>query len=111
MSYDITVACHTCGEDLMRGHGNMTSNISGVWDKAGAPLRDWDGKIGVDVLPALQAAINELSRDMLPYERAEYDALVRGGGSWGTFENAVEFLTRIRDAICRDPWARIGVCR
>lgn len=53
----------------MNGHTNMTSNIAGVWDKAGAPLREWSGKTGLHVLPELQAAINELSRDMLPYER------------------------------------------
>lgn len=109
MSYDVYVHCHTCGGDLMNGHTNMTSNVSGVWDKAGARIRDWDGKTGVSVLPELQAAINELSRDMLPYEYQEYESLVRGGGEWGTVESALEFLTRIRDAICRDPYATLGV--
>ncbi len=111
MSYDVYVYCHACGSDQMNGHTNMTSNVSGVWDKAGAPLRDWDGKTGIDVLPQLQGAITELSRDMLPYEREEYETLVRGGGTWGTVESALEFLTRIRDAICRNPDAVISVSR
>lgn len=109
MSYDVYVSCHTCGSDLMNGHNNMTSNVSGVWDKAGARLRDWSGKTGVQVLPQLQAAINELSRDMLPFEAAEYQKLVRGNGEWGTFSSALEYLTRIRDAICRDPYATLEV--
>lgn len=110
MSYDVSISCHTCGEDLMGGYGNMTSNISGVWNKAGAPLKDWHGKIGVDVLPYLATAIGTL-KDLAPYERKEYEELVRGGGSWGTIEHALEFLCRIRDAICRDPYSRIGICR
>lgn len=110
MSYDVGVHCHTCGNDLTYGHGNMTSNIAGLWDKAGAPLRDWDGKTGIDVLPQLQGAITALTDpDMLPYEREEYEALVRGGGSWGTFEDAAKYLIVIRDAICRDPWAKLSV--
>jgi hypothetical protein len=107
MSYDVYVCCHTCGSDLM-SNSNMTSNVAGVWDKAGARLRDWDGKTGVSVLPSLQSAITTLN-DQLPYERQEYEALVRGGGDWGTVDSAVEFLTRIRDAICRDPYAEIKV--
>ena len=110
MSYDVYVHCHTCGSDLMNGNTNMTSNVAGVWDKAGARIRDWQGKTGVQVLPDLQSAINTLS-DLAPFERPEYEALVRGGGSWGTIESAVEFLTRIRDAICRDPYATLAVSR
>ena len=110
MSYDVSISCHTCGEDLMGGYGNMTSNVSGVWNKAGAPLKDWHGKTGVDVLPQLAAAISTLT-NLDPYERKEYEELVRGGGTWGTIESAHEFLCRIRDAICRDPYSRIGICR
>lgn len=108
MSYDVGVHCHTCGHDLTGGRGNMTSNVAQVWTKAGAPLRDWHGKTGVDVLPQLQRAIAELS-DLLPYEREEYDKLVRGGGRWGTVDSAREFLTVLRDAICRDPLATLSV--
>lgn len=108
MSYDVGVHCHTCGNDLTYGHGNMTSNVSRVWTKAGAPLREWDGKTGLEVLPQLQLAISTLS-DLLPCERAEYEALVRGGGSWGTVDSAREFLVVIRDAICRDPLAKLSV--
>jgi hypothetical protein len=108
VSYDVGVHCHTCGYDLTNGHGNMTSNVSGVWTKAGAPLRDWNDKTGVEVLPKLQGAIAALS-DLLPYERKEYEQLVRGDGSWGTADSAREFLIVIRDAICRDPFAKLSV--
>jgi hypothetical protein len=110
MSYDVYVCCHVCGEDLMGGYTNMTSNVAGVWDAAGAPIRDWDGKQGVDVLPRLAGAIRHL-RQLLPYEREELEELVRGGGSWGTVDSALEFLERIRDAICRNPLAKISVSR
>lgn len=108
MSYDVHVNCHTCGEDLMGGRSNMTSNVSAVWTEAGAPLRDWGGKTACTVLPALQAAIHRLS-DIPAYEREEWTQMVRGDGSWGTVDSAREFLTRIRDACCRDPFATLSV--
>lgn len=110
MSYDVGVHCHTCGYDLTNGHGNMTSNVARIWDKAGAPLRDWNGKTGVEVLPQLQAAIAELSDpDMLLIDRQQYEDLVRGGGTWGTYQSALDFLIVIRDAICRDPQASLSI--
>lgn len=108
MSYNVSVHCHTCGNDLTFGHGNMTSNVSGVWMEAGAPLKDWDGKTGVDILAQLQSAITVLS-NLMPYEREEYKKLVRGDGSWGTVDSAREFLIVIRDAICRDPQATLSI--
>lgn len=110
MSYDVHVRCHTCGHDLMEYASNMTSNVSPVWNKAGAPLKDWNDKIGVDVLPQLQAAIANLSC-LDSYERLQYDDLVRGAGEWGTVDDALAFLVTIRDAICRDPWAHLSVHR
>lgn len=110
MSYDVYVSCHTCGADQMRGMNNMTSNVAGVWDKAGVPLRDWDGKIGVDVLPQLQQAVNTIE-NLFPFEREEYEKEVRGDGTWGTVDDALKFLQTIRDAICRCPWAKISVSR
>lgn len=107
MSYNVGVHCHTCGNTL-NDRDNYTSNVSRVWDKAGAPLREWDGKIGLEILPALHGAIKTLD-NLLPYERTEYEQLVRGEGTWGDIEGATAFLKSIRDGICADPYARLSV--
>jgi hypothetical protein len=109
MSYDVYVNCSCCGQDLIAGgRNNMTSNIAGVWNKAGAPLRDWGGKRAMEVLPMLQNAITTL-KNLDSWERPEYEELVRGGGTWGKFEDAIEYLELIRDACCRDPLATLSV--
>jgi len=109
MSYNVGIHCHTCGNDLTYGHGNMTSNVAGVWDALGAPLRDFDSiNPAMTVLPAIHRAIRRYE-DALPYELDEWEALVRGDGSWGKARDAYEFLIRIRDAICLDPLATISV--
>jgi hypothetical protein len=110
MSYDVGVNCHTCGNDLTYGHGNMTSNVARVWDSLGAPLRDFHGRTGMTVLPAVQNAIRRYE-DMLPWELEHLESLVRGDGSWGKARDAYEFLIRIRDAICLDPLASVSVSR
>jgi hypothetical protein len=57
------VKCPHCGGEVMgaldQDIGNMTSNVSGMWDKGmpGLKLRDMDGKSCRECLPHLQAGV------------------------------------------------------
>lgn len=70
--------------------GNMTSNVAPVWRAAGCDLAEFDGKHSDTLRPVAEAA-----RDRLAADPRAYDRLVRGGGSWGTVESAIEFLGRV----------------
>lgn len=107
MSYDVYVNCSKCGSDLIRpsGHNNMTGNLSKMWNAAGATLADWEGLTGAEVLSDLQRAIDELRNNPEDYKPME------ASNGWGTIENCIEFLERIRNACCRDLTAMLHVCR
>lgn len=102
MSYDVSVTCPTCQSDVL-DRGNMTSNVSGMWKKAGANLRDWDGKVGVDVLPELQRAIEWMTNDPEDFRALEPE------NGWGDLPGCLRFLEGIRNAIARCPNAKLSV--
>lgn len=104
MSYDVYLGCHSCGQDLIRGGNNMTSNLARMWSAAGAPLDEWSGRLAAEVLPKLQSAIDELTNN--PHQFVE----MQPENGWGTHQDCLGFLQRIRDAACRDPSATLSVC-
>lgn len=105
MSTHVTVNCHTCGETLNHGRDHLPSGLGPLFDELGAPVREWHGKTGVDVLPKLASAIRELEQDIgLDDYRRRHDG---GGTEWSRIDFALPFLRAMRDAICRDPWAVI----
>ena len=101
MSYDVTLTCGHCGSNLL--DVNMTSNLSAAWTAAGAPLLTFDGQTGVQALPSLQRAINALRWN--PEEYLEHSPT----NGWGSLEESVEFLEKIRDAAALLPDGVIGV--
>lgn len=105
MSYDLYVSCHTCGSDLMRDHNNMTSNLSAMWTKAGAPLKDFHERPAYECLPKLQQALDNLRNDPCNYQQ------LNPPNGWGTYEHCIEYLERILAACARDPFATVTVCR
>jgi len=115
MSYDTYVHCHTCGENLLRDT-SVNAGCSGLWEAAGAVLKDWDGKTAHEVLPSLQGAIQSL-KDQPEY----YRSLVDGKAfksvypeTLGYYKDefytaAIVYLESIRDACCKDPFATVRV--
>lgn len=85
--------------------GNMTSNVAPVWRAAGCDLGEFDGKRSADLRPVAAAALAQLKAD----PRA-YDEHVRGGGSWGTVESAIEYLGRVV-AMCDEGAGIVRVSR
>lgn len=104
MSYDVYVRCSACGANQVQ-QTNMTSNCAAMWDKAGAPLRNWDGKKAVEVLPPLQRAI-----EWMRSEPKDFKGLAPTNG-WGDLPAAVKFLEGIRDACAKNPDADLSVSR
>lgn len=102
MSYDVSVCCASCGSNQVR-QTNMTSNCAGMWDKAGATLRDWDGKSAIEILPALQKAIERMHADPEDFKELE------PSNGWGSLPAAIEFLEGIRDACAKNPDATLSV--
>lgn len=102
MSYDVYVCCHTCGSDLAR-QNNMTSNLAQMWDAAGCPLRDFDGRPAYEVLPKLQNALDALHDDPEHFRTMEAD------NGWGTYEQCITYLTGLLAACARDPFATMAV--
>ncbi|ASX98778.1 hypothetical protein SEA_COLUCCI_109 [Arthrobacter phage Colucci] len=113
MSYDIHAvvparegccACHG-GENL--DIGNTTSNTSPLWRHA-APQTDGlagiHGKAGGEFAAYLRTSLEHMKA-----HRPEYEPLVRGGGEWGTYDTAVEYMTRVVEAAEKHPTARFYV--
>lgn len=108
MSHDVYVSCHTCGNALNYGHESLPAGCGGLFEELGVPVLDWNGKVGVDVLPKLASALKELE-DPMTFGVVQA-AHRRHDDTWDRAEFAVGFLTAMRDGICRDPWAVIHVC-
>ncbi|AYD81596.1 hypothetical protein HYP71_gp102 [Arthrobacter phage KBurrousTX] len=115
MSYDIDAqvpareGCCACHGSEWVELGNMTSNVAPLWRHA-APqtdgLADIDGKTGGEVAAYLRTSLEHMKA-----HRAEYEPLVRGGGSWGTYEHAVEYMTTVVEFAEANPAARFRVGR
>jgi hypothetical protein len=104
MSSHVSINCHVCGAILNDGHDSLPGGLAPLLAALGAPVREWSGKNGVDVLPALQGAIMQLEDDML---RDDYRRRFAAPDSWSRVDFVEPFLRSMRDAICRDPQAVI----
>jgi hypothetical protein len=100
------------GEEPWEGkiwEGNLTYNLSPMLDAAGGYweliCRQSQGKLGQDILPAVDALLAELRRDP-----AKYQAMNPSNG-WGHYEGAVEFLTSLQFAIRQHPRAVVDSWR
>lgn len=101
------------GEEPWEGEiwsGNLTYNLSPMLDAAGGDYwelisRQSKGKLGQDILPAVDALLAELHRDP-----AKYQALNPSNGL-GNYEGAVEFMTNLQFAIRRHPRAVVDSWR
>lgn len=104
VSYDVYVCCHTCGSDLVR-QNNITSNLARMWDAAGCPLRDFNGRPAYELLPRLQNALDNLQDDSDRFMAMEPE------NGWGTYAQCVDYLRGILAACARDPFATVSVSR
>lgn len=108
MSYDVMLTIDTGGEEPanVADCGNMTSNVAPVWNAVGANVAEFHGQLAADCLPAITEGLRRLKAA----PRA-FDHLVRGGGSWGTVESAIEYLTRLERDFTAHPKATVYVSR
>lgn len=84
--------------------GNYTSNVAHLWEKAlGCPLEDLNGQTARIVIPQLSAAVSAMESD--PERKAETARL----GSWGTYEEAIQYLHRLRMGCITHPKATVKV--
>lgn len=87
--------------------GNMTRNVAPLWRHA-APQTDGlagiYGKAGGEFAAYLRTSLEHMKA-----HRAEYEPLVLGGGEWGTYEHAVEYMTKVVEAAEANPAARFSV--
>jgi hypothetical protein len=116
VSYDVYLyatektPCPHCGNQVTKKreevfHRNYTSNTACMWDKAGAPLRDWDGRTARDVAPMLESAILDMTT-----HPAKYDVMNPANG-WGSREGAIGFLAAILRACGEHPDAVMEISR
>ncbi len=108
MSYDVSLTIDTGGDEpaVVADCGNMTSNVAPVWRAAGADVAEFDGKLAADCVAAVSAARLNLMRSP-----RSFDHLVRGGGSWGKVESAIEYLARLEQDFLAHPKATVAVSR
>lgn len=106
MSYDVYLTIDTGGEEpaTVADCGNMTSNVAPVWRHVGADIAEFHGRTAFDCLPDLKLALKQLKAT----PRA-FDHLVRGDGSWGRVESAIEYLTRLERDFTAHPKATVYV--
>jgi hypothetical protein len=108
VSYDLWLTIDTGGDEpaTVADCGNMTSNVAPVWRAVGADLAEFDGKLAADCLPLVETALKQLSAG----PRA-FDHLVRGDGTWGTVESAIEYLAGLERDFRAHPKATVVVSR
>jgi len=102
MSYDTGIVMKCCGVRV-RDVGNMTSNVSGMWELAlgGRTLSSLHGLGCDEALPLLNAAISHMAA---PENGVEYAKMEPRNG-WGSAETAIKYLRDIR-AACEDYGAK-----
>lgn len=84
--------------------GNYTSNVSGMWTEAlGYRLADLKGKAARDCIPDLQRAVADMIADP-----GRYEAMNPPNG-WGSYDGALDYLRRLRDACIAHPKASIYI--
>ena len=101
MSYDVWIdvpgkpACSHCNrpatEGAAVGDWNFTSNCSAMWDRAGAPLRDFAGRPADKCALLVRAAITRIEAD-----RATYEAMDPPNG-WGSVADLLPALAKLAD--------------
>lgn len=95
MSYDVYLRIDTGGPDAVSvWDRNHTSNCAGMWDAAGARIRDWRMKPATEVQPLLAVAISNMRKDPETYRAMEPK------NEWGSYASCLEFLQEF-EAACR----------
>jgi hypothetical protein len=86
---------------------NYTHNVTPMWSAAGCyeALYKSAGKPAGEILPALNAAVDDMAANP-----AKYEALNPKNG-WGEYRSALAFLRQFRDACAEHPKALVGVSR
>jgi hypothetical protein len=106
MSYDVHLEVSAGGPETFSIYSdNYTSNLSGAWTAAGAPLADWDGKLAEEVTEKLRRAIWEIGLHREVYVRHE------PSNGWGDLDSMVQFLQRLLEAFESAPKATFRVYR
>jgi hypothetical protein len=105
VSRDVSVNCHTCGNVLNHGKESLPAGCDGLLEALGAPVSDWNRKVGVDVLPNLAGALRML-RDHKDDLREEHD---KPGDPWSRVDFVGPFLEELLYGIGSDPQATISV--
>lgn len=110
MSYDISLHAYitTGGPELTEMEvadiGNYTSNVAAMWREAlGHQLCDLDGRRAGDALNVVGMAVEAMEASP-----SEYEALSPSNG-WGSYEGALAYLRRLRDACALHPNAQIHI--
>lgn len=102
MSYDIWLSIDTGGSEMIEvaSVGNCTCNVSPMWTLAlGHPIRELEGKLAADCIPALTAAVTHMAD---PVNTEAYEALNPPNG-WGDHAGATRYLKILRDLCIRHP--------
>lgn len=108
MSYDVCMTIDTGNGHVSVNQGiNMTYNISPMIELAtnGVGLPDMNGKLGLHLVPILEAAVAEMWR---PEKKEAFEALNPKNG-WGDFHGCREFMQQILDMCRRHPNATLNV--
>lgn len=110
MSYDVSLhmKIDTGGPELVNycaaDIGNYTSNVSRMWNEAlGLPLADLDGETAGDHATRLRLAVDDMT-----FRVGHYQAMNPANG-WGSYDGALDYLTRLRDACIAHPKAVIYI--
>ncbi len=106
MSYDVWLTIDTGGKEpaTVVECGNMTSNVAPAWHAAGANVASFDGKLAGRCLSQVTWALDNLT------ERPEdFAGTIQGNGSWGSIQDAIEYLTKLRDAFRTHPKCTVCV--
>lgn len=113
MSSTIYVNCHTCGSVLNEPKTSLPYGLIPLFKALGVDMQryedhpGWEGKMGVQILPALQSAINIIRDDAdigdLKRRYDDHESI------WSNVDFTLPFLETMRDAFCQDPYATINV--
>lgn len=108
MSYDVWLEIDTGGKEpaMVADCGNMTSNVAPVWRAAFCDVALFDDRQAGDCVRHLVRGLENLHRDP-----DSFSSLVRGDGSWGCVQDAIEYLEKLLTVFRAHPKCTVRVSR
>lgn len=106
MSWELTARskpCPTCGHYESDCCWNSTNNVDGMMKEAGCRIYDLKGLSTDDALIKLNQVVTAMLADPARFRNLE------AGNGWGTYDQLLPILLRIKEFLSKNPGGTVDV--